>query len=186
MVRVIGGMYKGRKIKTLEGSKTRPTPSIVREALFDILSERIKGAYFLDLYAGFGCIGIEALSRGAAFVSFVEKDSGAASLIKKNLVSLGLEKDSQVLVMDVIKSLRKIKLNFDYIFLDPPYSENPFVKIFELLSENDILSENGKIIIQSFKKTEFVSTAFFVLEKAYKYGDTSLLFFRRKGGKNET
>ncbi|MCX7829560.1 MAG: RsmD family RNA methyltransferase, partial [Acidobacteria bacterium] len=108
MVRVIGGIYKGRKLKTIEGLKTRPTPAIVREALFDIVGERISGSYFLDLYAGFGCVGIEALSRGAVFALFVENNFKTASLIKENLKIVGASNCFQILSMPALKSINKI------------------------------------------------------------------------------
>ncbi|MFB3850875.1 MAG: 16S rRNA (guanine(966)-N(2))-methyltransferase RsmD [Acidobacteriota bacterium] len=183
MVRVIGGIYKGRKLKSSEGLKTRPTPSIVREALFDILGERVKGSYFLDLYAGFGCVGIEALSRGAAFSMFVEENFKTSSIIKENLKLLGINSGYQILAVSALKSIKKIylyNLKFDFIFLDPPYSESPFMKFFELLCENNILSKGGEIIIQHSKKSSPEIPEGYLLKKEYNYGDTSLLFALKK------
>lgn len=183
MVRVTGGIYKGRKLKSVEGLKTRPTPSIVREALFDILGERIRGSCFLDLYAGFGCVGIEALSRGAAFSMFVEDNFKAVAVIKENLEILAINSGCQILAVPALKSIKKIllyNLKFDFIFLDPPYSENPFVKFFELLSENNILSRGGEIIIQHSKKSSPKIPEGYIAKKEYNYGDTSLLFALKK------
>jgi len=189
LVKVIGGLFKGRKLKTIEGLKTRPTPSIVREAIFDILAEKIEGANFLDLYAGFGCVGIEALSRGAAFVLFVEEDFKISSVIKENLGLFGINAKGQVLTIPVFKSLKKISfynIKYDFIFLDPPYLKTSFKDFFELLSESNILSREGEVIIQHSRKVEIVLTENYLQKKRYNYGDTSLSFIRRKGSEDET
>lgn len=183
MVRVTGGIFKGRKLKSGDGLKTRPTPSIVREALFDILGERIIGSSFLDLYAGFGYVGIEALSRGAAFSMFVESNFKTAFVIKENLKLLGIESRCQILSVPVLKSLKKIplyNLKFDFIFLDPPYFENQFKKFFELLSENNILSRGGEIIIQHSRKFSPEFPEGYLTKKEYNYGNTSLSFVLKK------
>lgn len=185
MVKVIGGFYKGRKLKTIEGLKTRPTPSMVREAIFDIISEEIKGKNFLDLYAGFGCVGIEALSRGAKFCFFVENNFKTLSILKDNLEMLKLAGSYQILNMDALKSIKSIlnfNLKFDFIFLDPPYSENPFLKFFNILLEEDILSNDGKVIVQHSKKNQITVPEGLILIKQYNYGDTSLTFVENEKG----
>lgn len=182
MVKVIGGFYKGRKLKTIEGLKTRPTPSMVREAIFDILSEEIKSKNFLDLYAGFGCVGIEALSRGAKFCLFVENNFKTSSVLKENLEMLKLAGRYQILNMEALKSIKSIlnyNLKFDFIFLDPPYSENPFSKFFKILLEEDILSKDGKVIVQHSKKNKIVLLDGLILTREYNYGDTSLTFVKK-------
>jgi len=138
MIRVIGGHLQGRVLKTGKKLSTRPTPSIVREALFDIIGADIEGATFLDLYAGFGSVGIESISRGASYVLFVEKDFSASKLIKENLNMLLISQCSDVLCLPVEKSLKTIqiqRIKWDFIFLDPPLKITHFLLFLKRLSK---------------------------------------------------
>ena len=118
-MRVIGGEFRSRRLKTLPGLALRPTPDRLREALFNVLAPRIAGTVFLDAYAGCGAVGIEALSRGAARAIFVEKHAGAVRVIQENLAALGLEPRAQVLRGPAVSLLAKMEA--DIVFLDPPY-----------------------------------------------------------------
>jgi 16S rRNA (guanine(966)-N(2))-methyltransferase RsmD len=118
-MRVIGGEFRSRRLKTLPGLKTRPTPDRLRETLFNILAPRIEDAVFLDAYAGTGAVGIEALSRGAREAIFVEKSRAAADVIRENLKSLGLEARAQVICGKVSVVLERAAAGL--VFLDPPY-----------------------------------------------------------------
>ena len=118
-MRVIGGEFRSRRLKSIAGVATRPTPDRLREALFNVLAPRIQGAQFLDLYAGTGAVGIEALSRGAARCVFVEKSRHAAAVLNENLASLGLEARARVILGNVATALAR--LYGDIVFLDPPY-----------------------------------------------------------------
>ncbi len=182
MIRVIGGIYKGRVLKTGKKLSTRPTPSIVREALFDIIGADIEGATFLDLYAGFGSVGIESISRGASYVLFVEKDFSASKLIKENLNMLLISQCSDVLCLPVEKSLKTIqiqRIKWDFIFLDPPFKDNPFPFILETIEQNNILKREGKIIIQHQKNFHPRIPYSFTIDREYSYGDNLLLFLKR-------
>jgi 16S rRNA (guanine966-N2)-methyltransferase len=118
-VRVIGGEFRSRSLKSLPGLDVRPTPDRLREALFNILAPRIEATVFADVYAGTGAVGIEALSRGAARAIFVEQNRAAAAVIRANLRSLGLENRAQVFEGRATAQLTAIRA--DIVFLDPPY-----------------------------------------------------------------
>jgi 16S rRNA (guanine966-N2)-methyltransferase len=118
-MRVIGGEFRSRRLKTMPGLELRPTPDRLRETLFDILTPRLEGAVFVDAYAGSGAVGIEALSRGAARAIFIEKHRGAVDVIRQNLKSLGLEARAEVVTGKVRIALARFTA--DIVFLDPPY-----------------------------------------------------------------
>lgn len=184
MLRIIGGSLKGRQIKAPEGAGTRPTSSKVREAVFDILSFRIAGSKFLDLYAGSGAMGIEALSRGASFSLFVESHHEAVALLKDNLARLGLDGNSQVLQMPAEKALRKIgemAMGFDMVFMDPPYRDDHWDKTLTLLGEAGILERGASIILEHGTKTKPALPGWLREIKSYKYGDSSLILAGKAG-----
>ena len=118
-MRVIGGEFRSRQLKSLRGTHVRPTPDRLRETLFDILAPRIEGVTFMDAYAGTGAVGIEALSRGAREVIFVEKSRGAADVIRGNLKTLGIEARAQVFCGKAVTVIERLKP--EIVFLDPPY-----------------------------------------------------------------
>jgi len=133
-MRVIGGEFRSRAIKSLPGLDVRPTPGRLREALFNILTPRIEGAIFADLYAGTGAVGIEALSRGAARAIFVEQKHAAVKAIRENLRSLGIESRAEVRQGRVTAMIPRIEAGI--VFLDPPYAlENEYAAALELLGE---------------------------------------------------
>ena len=118
-MRVIGGEFRSRRLKTIPGSATRPTPDRLRETLFNVLAPRIEGAVFVDAYAGTGAVGIEALSRGAARCVFVESGRRAVEAIREDLHALGIEGRASVLAGKVVAALGR--LEGDIVFMDPPY-----------------------------------------------------------------
>ncbi len=122
-MRVIAGEFRSRKLKSLEGLETRPTPERLRESLFSILQPRIEGAVFIDAYAGTGAVGIEALSRGAAQVYFLERNPAAVRVIEDNLYSLGIGNRGKVLRARVSRSLSLHGAGATIVFLDPPYQD---------------------------------------------------------------
>ncbi len=131
-MRIIAGMFRSRRLESIPGDGTRPTPDRVREALFNILQPRIEGASFVDAYAGTGAVGIEALSRGAAHSWFLERDRRALDAIRKNLASLGVERRATVLAGKVLVTLERCPGGI--VFLDPPYSlEDEYTGALELL-----------------------------------------------------
>jgi 16S rRNA (guanine(966)-N(2))-methyltransferase RsmD len=133
-MRVIGGEFRSRRLKSIPGDATRPTPDRLRETLFDILALRIRGATFLDAYAGTGAVGIEALSRGAAHAFFVEKNRAAVETIRENLASLKLEPRATVVKGAVLMAL--LRYPAEIVFLDPPYTlEREYADVLEVLAE---------------------------------------------------
>ena len=122
-MRVIAGVYRSRILKAPPGMETRPTGDRLRERLFNIVAPRLQGARVADLFAGSGAIGIEALSRGAAFVMFVEKAPAALQAIHTNLASLGIREGFSIAGSSVVAALRKSEAPFELVFLDPPYEQ---------------------------------------------------------------
>lgn len=133
-MRIIAGEFRSRRLQSIPGAATRPTPDRLRETLFDILASRIEGATFLDAYAGTGAVGMEALSRGAAHAFFLERHRTALEAIRQNLASLGLERRATVAAGPVLLTLPKH--HADIVFLDPPYDlEREYAAVLEVLSE---------------------------------------------------
>lgn len=176
-MRIIGGIHKGRKIKSVKGMLTRPTTDFIREALFNILGDRVNGSYFLDLFAGTGAVGLEALSRGAEKALFVEKNTVACSVIIQNLRDLELADKGLVLQSDVISAIEKLAQDgyvFDIIFLDPPYYKNHIEKTLKALKDFSIA---GSIVAVQHPKDESFSFSGFSFLKDKKYGRNALTFF---------
>ena len=134
-MRIIAGEFRSRRLKSIPGAATRPTPDRLRETLFDILTPRIEGTTFLDAYAGTGAVGMEALSRGAAHAFFLERHHGALELIRQNLASLGVERRATVVPGPVLLTLPN--QHADIVFLDPPYDlEREYGAVMEVLGED--------------------------------------------------
>ncbi len=134
-MRIIAGEFRSRRLRSIPGAATRPTPDRLRETLFDILGPRVAGATFLDAYAGTGAVGIEALSRGAAHAFFLERHCKALEAIRQNLASLGLDARATVVAGPVLLTLPTH--HADIVFLDPPYDlEREYAAVLELLGEN--------------------------------------------------
>jgi 16S rRNA (guanine(966)-N(2))-methyltransferase RsmD len=155
-MRVIAGSAKKTQLKTLEGLDTRPTTDRIKETLFNMLAPHLYDSTFLDLFAGSGGIGIEALSRGAKEAVFVENSKAAVSCIKDNLKKTHLESKASVLQMDVLSALHRLegRYHFDYIFMDPPYNNEWEKKVLEYLADSTLLSEDGVIIVEASKETK--------------------------------
>ena len=149
-MRVIGGEFRSRRLKSVPGLETRPTPDRLRETLFDVLAPQIQDAVFLDAYAGTGAVGIEALSRGARRCIFVEKNRAAAAVIHDNLAALGLENRAEVFTGKAATVLERMKA--DIVFLDPPYeSEKEYAAALGALGASHA---QGLVIVQHFSKNE--------------------------------
>jgi 16S rRNA (guanine966-N2)-methyltransferase len=132
-MRVIGGEFRSRVLKSLPGMDVRPTPDRMRETLFNILAARIDGAIFADVYAGTGAVGIEALSRGASRAIFIEQNRAACDVIRANLRSLGLENRARVIQARASATLASIDAGI--VFIDPPYHlENEYTRCLEILA----------------------------------------------------
>ncbi|MCX8130024.1 MAG: 16S rRNA (guanine(966)-N(2))-methyltransferase RsmD [Clostridia bacterium] len=181
ILRVISGTAKGHKLKTLKGDNTRPTSDRVKESLFNIIAEYVYDAEVLDLFAGTGNLGIEALSRGAKFAFFVDKSNECLSIIKENLNHTKLSDKSSVLVGEVGSVIKKLADNnkkFDIIFLDPPYNRNLVEETLNFVVNSGIIKDNT-IIVAERDKDDAVPEHIGPLKLArnQKYGDTILSFY---------
>ena len=156
-MRIIAGTARSLPLKTIEGKDTRPTTDRIKETLFNIIQMDVPRASFLDLFAGSGGIGIEALSRGAKEAVFVEKNPKAMECIKENLKFTRLEKKGITLTKDVLNALYQLEGDkvFDYIFMDPPYNHELEKSVLTYLAESSLLAEEGIIIVEASKETDF-------------------------------
>ncbi|HKN19037.1 MAG TPA: 16S rRNA (guanine(966)-N(2))-methyltransferase RsmD [Dissulfurispiraceae bacterium] len=187
-MRISGGTAKGRKVgikkaflRREAGDELRPTPAKVRAAVFNILTGRIEGAAFLDLYAGTGAVGLEALSRGAGRVVFVEENNLRANIIKDFVDRFGFREKAMVVRTRVQDFLRKNEERFTIIFLDPPYTSEEAMQVIPLIDELGASDEEGIIIAEHSSRRELGEQAGeLALKKKYKYGDTALSFYKRQ------
>lgn len=156
-MRVIAGKARRIQLNTVEGMDTRPTTDRIKETLFNMISHGLCDASFLDLFAGSGAIGIEALSRGAKDAVFVEMNPRAAACIQENLSRTKLTDSADVMVTDVHNALLRLEGNrsFDYIFMDPPYNMGLEKEILSRLSHSSILADDALIIIEASCETDF-------------------------------
>ena len=177
-LRIIGGTAKGLTLKTVKLSALRPTTDRVRSAVFSMLESRhaIIGARVLDLYAGTGSLGIEALSRGAIKADFVENNKQLATLISENLSRTKLDDKSKVHNMSVDKALGLLKNKYDLIFADPPYKMiNETSESIQKIIELRLLSDRGKIILEHSIRSSFnFKTSDLAIIQTKKYGDTNI------------
>ena len=179
-MRVISGCARGAKLKTIEGNDTRPTTDKVKGAIFNILSNDVYGKNVLDLYAGSGALGIEALSRGAASAVFVEKSAAAADIIKKNLEHTKLLDKAKILKNDVFAVLKSISGTFGLIFLDPPYSAELAEATIAAVDAAKILSEDGIIIAETDEGQQLAQTVGGLqLYDKRKYGRVNINFYKK-------
>jgi len=179
-MRVISGTAKGIHLNTPKGMHTRPTADRVKEALFSILHFELPGARVLDLFAGTGQLGIEALSRGANYAVFVDERSDACELVKGNLEKAKLSSCATVLRMDYMMYLRRCREKFDIIFLDPPYSEVFLENALKMITEIDILQSGGIIVAERpLGKDLLLDFPGYTRSKDYKYGKTLLTVYRK-------
>lgn len=180
-MRVIAGLFKGRKLERIETPGIRPTSDRVKEAMFSILNDNILDSIFLDLFAGSGGVGIEAYSRGAAEVVFIDSNPDSIKILKKNLAKIGLMEDIEVYNTDykiAISKLGSRAKKFDIIFIDPPYNKSIPVEAINKIYEKNILSRNGIIIIEhDIKELMPEKVNIYELHKRKKYGNTQLSFY---------
>jgi 16S rRNA (guanine966-N2)-methyltransferase len=191
MLRIIAGDLGGRRLRAPPGLRTRPTSSRVREALFNILGPRLGGATVLDLYAGSGALGIEALSRGAARAIFVEQDAGVCRTLLHNLREVAMSDRTQVLQRPVRAALPQLLAHgrFDVVFADPPYRSDELPWLLTQLAQSAALHAGGRLVLERATRDaealdEKISTAAevgapggLILCDRRRYGDTSLLFY---------
>jgi 16S rRNA (guanine(966)-N(2))-methyltransferase RsmD len=179
-MRIISGQYKGRNIQVPKG--IRPTEDRVKKAFFDIMGD-VSGLSCLELFAGSGSVGLEAVSLGAGSVVFVEIDRACVKAIQANVMGLSLEDSAEVIAKDSLQAVKQLcsgKKSFDLIFLDPPYYKGIAEKALQTLADYDILSASGYIGVQHFKKDPLPEKQgeLFRFRQA-KYGDSVLSFYRK-------
>lgn len=189
-MRVIAGTYRSRILKSLKGLALRPTSDRLRETLFNVLGRGIVGSRFIDLFAGTGAVGIEALSRGAVEVVFVENHGPAASLIRRNLQSLGIRSGATVFAADAIRGLETLAARleektarYDYVFLDPPYSAaKEYTRVLEFLGSAELLARAGTVVAEHRRNFDLPEEAGTLRRfRVLRQGDAILSFYRRAG-----
>ena len=183
-MRIISGIFKGKKIFEPKDASTRPLKDLTKESIFNIIVHSnklkidIKNSFVLDLFSGVGSFGIECISRGAKHVTFIENYNGVLPILKKNLSSLKIDEKYQVIEQNILNGINlKNSINtFDIIFLDPPYKEKNLKKILKNISTEKLIKDNGIIIIHRHKneKDEFSENLKIIEEK--KYGISKIIF----------
>ncbi len=178
-MRVITGLARGRRLETLEGEDVRPTTDRIKEAVFSIIQFETEGRTFLDLFAGSGQMGIEALSRGAKQAVFVDNSKKSLDTVKRNLKTTKLETGAKTFAMDYQSFLAMNSQAFDIAFLDPPYGVGALQNALSLVSEH--MNETGVIIAENPLNEEILSNyGDFVLDRQYRYGKIKISTFRHK------
>ena len=179
-IRIIGGELKGRKLATVRGLKTRPTTDRVRESIFNILGNSIRGARVLDLYAGTGAMGIEALSRGAESVLFADDHKTALAALQKNIKTCSLEKRSKTIKWDIFSNLnilRSYSPAFNLVFLDPPYDQNMIHPTLSNLVTSRCLESGSRLVIEHSQRESIAETLpEFKISDRRRYGKTLVSF----------
>lgn len=187
-MRISAGKYAGRTVAPPKGPRIRPTQDYVRQALFNILGARVGGARVLDLFAGSGALGIEALSRGAAHATFVDRSGFCIRAVEQNLENLlgqASWESSTLLKADILSAIRKLALRrqtFDLVLLDPPYGEDLTRKTLIALCQGAIVSQSGWVVVESAKRDPLPpafeeSGSRLMMQRIETYGDTALTFY---------
>ena len=178
-LRIISGMRKGLKLKSPDGMNTRPTTDRVKESVFNLLQFCIPCNSVLDLFAGSGALGIEALSRYCAHAVFVDHNKQSVTLIQDNLASARFQGNATVVCNDSLAFLRGCTESFDLIFLDPPYNANLLKPVLDEIADRSLLSEDGVIVIESEENGESFEHPFFSVRRSAKYGKTVITLLQR-------
>ncbi|MDD2370734.1 MAG: 16S rRNA (guanine(966)-N(2))-methyltransferase RsmD [Firmicutes bacterium] len=181
IIKIIAGKNRGNILKTKEGITTRPTLNRIRENLFNIIRDKVPGANILDLFAGSGAIGIEALSRSAKSVTFIEIDKEAFNILKANINKTNNLENSKTINKDFRGFLRNCKDKFDLIYIDPPYHIKAYEEAIGLIEDKQLLNESGIIIIEAKKDTKLpLETKDFKCYRDVIYGNTIIKFYNKK------
>ena len=184
-MRVIAGRFKSRRLKTLRGLRTRPTSDRLRETLFNVLGPSVAGAVFADCYAGSGAVGIEALSRGAAQVYFLENFRPATQVIRDNLSRLGVQTGYEILPLDVPAGLRRLEgrsVRLNIVFLDPPYqAAGEYERTLQWLGKATLLAPEAYVIAEHARPQTLAERyGALARTRTLRQGDTVLSFFRQE------
>jgi len=185
MLKILAGSAKGRNIKTPDNPRVvRPILGRIKKSLFDILTPRLPGCRFLDLYAGTGAVGLEALSRGAVHASFVERDALCLKFLQENITYLGFDKSADIVRANITENLSFMKGPFNIIFMGPPYKaedRSPLALVhptLDSITKNNLLAFDGIVVAQHHKKEPVDSTPEWNMVRREVYGDISVSFFK--------
>jgi len=177
-MRIISGEYRGRKLESPKNNDVRPTTDKVKEAMFSILMPYLDNACCLDLFSGTGGLGLEAISRGAAFCVFCDNDRASIALTKENIKKCGAELKARVIQGDYMKALERADEKFDIILIDPPYGAGLYEKCLTSIEKLDLLDDEGIIIVEHEKNVELpISVGKYSRIKEKKYGTTILSLY---------
>ena len=182
-MRIISGIAKGKRLKAPPGKDTRPITDMIKEALFNVLGQDVKNAKFLDLFAGSGSVGIEALSRGVAMVIFIDNNQVAIKTIRENLSNCKMPANFEIYKNDVmlaVEMLKKRQILFDYIYVDPPFTqEKIFLRVMSALDEANILNINGTLIIRTPRKMDLKASFNNLIRfRLNNYGESTLNYYQ--------
>lgn len=184
LLRVIAGLAKGKRLKAPSGLNTRPITDMIKEALFNVWGQGIGGSCLLDLFAGSGSVGIEALSRGAQQVVFIDHDAKAIKVLKENLENCGFAEKSVIYRNDVFRAveiLNRNKAEFDYIYVDPPFTNDKiFDEIITFLDEVDLLTPEGILVIRTRRNRKMPGQLQNISSyRTNSYGESNLNYYRK-------
>jgi len=183
-MRIIAGSRRSLPLKAVPGMGTRPTTDKTKETLFNCLQAETYGSYFLDLFAGSGQIGLEALSRGAEYSVFVEKERKALSILEDNISFTKFDKESKIIGKDVLFAITELepKYRFDIIFMDPPYDNGLEKEVLTRLKDSPLLKDNTVIVVEASLHTDFsyLDELGFVVTKQKLYKTNTHVFIERK------
>ena len=189
-MRIIAGKARRLPLRTLPGRDTRPTTDRIKETLFNILAPDLEGAYFLDLFAGSGQIGLEAVSRGSAYCVFVDNNRKACDVIRENMEFTKLAGQCMVMNTDAVSALRQLegKYRFDLIFLDPPYNQELEAEILSYLAHSTLVKDSATIIVEADEHTDFsyVGSLGYTLQKEKLYKTNKHVFLSLTSGTENT
>lgn len=178
-MRIISGNRKGHKLKSPDGINTRPTSDRVKESIFNIIQTHLPAENVLDLFAGSGAMGIEALSRGSTHATFIENEKSSFNIVRANLESSRFENNAKLILGDAIEYLENSASGIDIIFLDPPYNKGFIAPIIRKISERNLLKIGGLIVIESDFDGEDIPTFDFNIIKKVKYGRACITVLQR-------
>jgi len=180
-VRIIAGKFKGRKLKSYQTDKVRPTKDMVKEAVFNILLDFPRGKDCLDLFAGFGNLGLEAASRGAGTVDFVEIGSRNCKIIEDNIDLLGIEEKTNLFCQDVKSFIKNNTKKYDLVFIDPPYDDNFYKDTLTALLDYQLLKDPAILIIEYRENYRPEIPGELLIIKEKDYGSTGIIVAEFQG-----
>lgn len=182
MPRIIAGEYKGRKLQAPIDDRIRPTADRVKESLFNILQNFIPGKRVLDLFAGTGNLGLEALSRGASYVVFVDNDTNNEKFIQANIEKVNVSDKTKLFIMDYEQAVMKMVskgVRFDLVFIDPPYNDGLYEKALRTVFESKILEQDGIVAVEHPSDIDIgEANDLYRLSNRRKYGNTTISFYK--------